>query len=183
MRYGIARGLYSNEAGEGSAPMIHAPAITDHPARQAIYGIIEVFFDTLIVCTITALTIIISGVDVNNTPSTVLTMHAFETVTPVFKYFVGLSMILFAFTTVSVQWYFGTLGLTSLIGKEKAQYYKYIFVLLTFIGCIAKSELVWELMDTVLGLLCIPNIIAIIVLSPLVIQYTKDFDKHLVLKS
>ena len=182
MRYGIARGLYSNEAGEGSAPMIHAPAITDHPARQAMYGIIEVFFDTLIVYTITALTILISGVDIKNIPSTVLTMHAFETVTPVFKYFVGLSMILFAFTTVSVQWYFGTLGLTSLIGEKKAGYYKYIFIILTFIGCIAKSELVWEIMDTVLGLLCIPNIIAILALSPLVIKYTKDFDDFLLEK-
>lgn len=182
MRYGIARGLYSNEAGEGSAPMIHAPAITDHPARQAIYGIIEVFFDTIIVCTITALTILISGVDIKNIPSTVLTMHAFETVTPIFKYLVGLSMILFAFTTVSVQWYFGTLGLTSLIGAKKAQYYRYIFVLLTFTGCVAKSELVWELMDTVLGLLCVPNIIAILALSPLVNKYTKDFDCFLLEK-
>lgn len=176
MRYGIARGLYSNEAGEGSAPMLHAPAITDHPARQAHLGIIEVFFDTLVVCSITALTILVSGVDIGGIPSNVLTMHAFETVAPVFKYFVGISMILFAFTTVTVQWHFGTLGLTSLFGEKVASYYKYIFIALTFIGCLAKSELVWEFMDTILGLLCIPNIIAILLLSPKVRKQTKDFD-------
>ncbi|MDO5715353.1 MAG: sodium:alanine symporter family protein [Tissierellia bacterium] len=179
MRYGIARGLYSNEAGEGSAPMVHVSAITDHPARQGLYGILEVVFDTLIVCTITALSILVSGIDLQSYPSNVLTMYAFETVFPLFKYLVGASMILFAFTTVSVQWYFGTLGLTALIGEKKASYYKYIFVILTFFGCIARSELVWELMDTVLGLLCIPNIITIVVLGPLVKKYTLDFENHL----
>lgn len=94
MRYGISRGLYSNEAGEGSAAMIHAPAITDHPARQGTLGILEVFIDTLVVCSITAFTILTSGLDLQAIPSNTITMIAFETAIPIFKYLVGISMIL-----------------------------------------------------------------------------------------
>lgn len=175
MRFGIARGLYSNEAGEGSAPAIHAVANVDHPVRQGVYGILEVIIDTIIMCSITAFSILNAGLLESNISPSVLTIHAFETIHPFFKYVVGICMILFAYTSIPVQWYLGTIGLGYVVGPKKSISYKYIFVGLSFIGCLSRLSLVWSLMDIILGFLVIPNLIAILYLSPLVYRYTKEF--------
>nr|WP_272507300.1 sodium:alanine symporter family protein [Clostridium aestuarii] len=175
LRYGVARGLYSNEAGEGSAPVLHSAAITDHPVRQALYGITEILIDTVVICTITSLVVLSSGVLETGAKASVLVSIAFGQVHPLFKYIIGISMILFAYSTIPAQWYFGNVGLTYIIGSKKASYFKYPFLGFTIIGCISSLKLVWYIQDCILGLLIIPNLIAIIYLSPKVFKSTKEF--------
>lgn len=175
MKFGVSRGLYSNEAGEGSAPVVHSTAITDHPARQALFGITEVFIDTIILCSLTAFVILSSGVlEMNISPATIVSV-AFGKIHPLLRYLVGISMVLFAYSTIPTQWYFGTVGLSYVIGEKKAEVYKYIFLGVTVIGSISSLPLVWSIMDSILGILIIPNLIAIIYLSPIVLKYTNEF--------
>jgi AGCS family alanine or glycine:cation symporter len=177
VRYGVTRGLYSNEAGEGSAPVLHSSAITDHPVRQALFGITEVFLDTGILCTITGFAILTSGVSLVDSSVGTLASLAFSTVHPYMQYFVGVAMILFAFTSIPAQWYFGQVGLTHLIGAGRTQWFKYVFLCFTFLGSLSSLKLVWYLQDFILGILIIPNLIAILLLSKVVIEYTNDFFK------
>ncbi|WP_066495196.1 alanine/glycine:cation symporter family protein [Abyssisolibacter fermentans] len=175
MKFGVARGLYSNEAGEGAAPVVHATAITDHPARQALFGITEVLMDTVILCSITSFVLLSSGVlDLNESPAALVSL-AFGQVHPILRYLVGISMIFFAYSTIPTQWYFGDIGLAYIIGTKKAAIYKYIFLSFTIIGSISSLRLVWSVMDCILGVLIIPNLIAIMYLSPKVYKYTKEF--------
>lgn len=175
MRYGVARGLYSNEAGEGSAPVLHSAAITDHPVRQALYGITEVVIDTVLLCSITALVILTSGVASSGNSAATLVSHAFAQIHPSFRYVLGISMILFAFSSILAQWYFGNVGMTYIIGSKKASFFKYPFMCCTLIGSLSSLPLVWYIQDCILGLLIIPNLIAIILLSPEVVRYTNEF--------
>ncbi len=175
MRFGVARGLYSNEAGEGSAPVLHAAAITDHPVRQALYGITEVLIDTVFLCSITAFVVLTSGVlETGGSPAT-LVSTAFGQVHPLFRYIIGISMVLFAFSSILAQWYFGNVAITYVFGAKKASYFKYPFMCLNIIGSISSLTLVWYIQDSLLGLLIIPNLIAIILLSPKVFELTKEF--------
>lgn len=175
MRYGVARGLYSNEAGEGSAPVIHSSAITDHPAKQGIYGITEVFIDTVVICSITALIILTSGVlQTQETPSIIVAL-AFGRVSVYLKYVLAISMILFAYSSILVQWYFGIVGLTYVIGEKKSYFFKYPFLIVTLIGSLSSLPIVWYLQDIILGILIIPNLIAILYLSPQVKKATREY--------
>lgn len=175
LRYGVSRGLYSNEAGEGSAPVLHASAITDHPVRQALFGLTEVFIDTFILCSITGFVILATGTGYQDVSAGTLTSVAFGSLHPIFRYVVGIAMILFAFSSIPAQWYFGQVGLSHLIGAEKTRWFRYFFVCFTFLGGISSLKLVWYIQDFILGILIIPNLFAILLLSPLVTQYTKDF--------
>lgn len=177
LRYGVTRGLYSNEAGEGSAPVLHASAIIDHPVRQALFGITEVFIDTGIICTITGFTILTSGVSLVDPSTGTLVSLAFSTIHPFMQYFVGVAMILFAFTSIPAQWYFGQVGLTHLVGANRTQWFKYVFICFTFLGSLSSLKLVWYFQDFILGILIIPNLITILLLSKIVIEYTNDFFK------
>lgn len=179
MRYGIARGLYSNEAGEGSAPVLHSAAITDFPARQGLYGILEVFIDTVVICSLTAFIVLTSGVTEQNISPAIYVITAFGGIHHLFKYIIGISMILFAFSTVLSQWYFGNVTLTYIFNSKVASYFKYIFVCLTLIGSISTLKIVWLLQDTVLGLMIIPNLIGILLLSGKVKKATKEFLDYL----
>lgn len=175
MRFGVTRGLYSNEAGEGSAPVLHAAAITDHPVRQALFGITEVLIDTVFLCSITAFVILTTGVvETGDSPAT-LVITAFGQINPIFRYIVGISMVLFAFSSIIAQWYFGNVAITYVFDAKKAAYFKYPFLCLPIIGSISSLPLVWYIQDSILGLLIIPNLIAIIVLSPEVRRLTKEF--------
>lgn len=175
MKNGVARGLYSNEAGEGAAPVVHAPAITDHPVRQALFGITEVFIDTIVICSITSLVILITGVTAMGGTPTDMICAAFEQIHPLFKYVLGISMVLFAFSTMPTQWLFADNALIYLQRSTKTGYYKIVFMVFTFIGCIANFKLVWSLMDCILGVLVIPNLAAILYLSPTVRKATREF--------
>ncbi|MEG1345985.1 MAG: alanine/glycine:cation symporter family protein, partial [Acidaminococcaceae bacterium] len=175
MQRGVARGLYSNEAGEGSAPVIHSSASVKHPAEQGINGVTEVFLDTFVICTITGLVIGVTGVLNSGVSGDMLVIHAFATVWEPLRYLVTISLLLFCTTTLMSQWYFGFVGLSYLFHNKIADLFKYIFPCFCMIGALAKLELVWTIQDIALGLLTIPNLIALLVLWPKVRLATKEF--------
>ncbi|MFV0617933.1 alanine/glycine:cation symporter family protein [Megasphaera sp. WILCCON 0056] len=175
MRYGISRGLYSNEAGEGTAPVLHAAAQVDHPVRQGFYGVIEVFVDTFLICSTTGIVILLTDSARLNSNAVTLTAVAFDSIMPGMRYFMYFSLILFAGTSIMNQWYFGHVSLTFLQKEEWDGIYRYIFPILIAIGCIGTIRLVWSIQDIALGLLIIPNILGLAVLSIKVRKLTKEF--------
>lgn len=177
MQKGVARGLYSNEAGEGSAPVIHSSASVRHPVEQGLAGVTEVFLDTFVICTISGLVIGITGVLGSGSVGSTLVIRAFAAVWPPLRYVVILSLSLFCTTTLMSQWYFGFVGLNYLFSASIAEKFKYIFPFFCVIGAVLTIDLVWTLQDIALGMLTIPNLIAIVILSPQVRRATKDFFK------
>lgn len=177
MQRGVARGLYSNEAGEGSAPVIHSAASVKHPAQQGITGVTEVFLDTFVLCTITGLVLGVTGVLELDVPGNVLAIYAFASVWEPLRYVVALSLLLFCLTTLMSQWYFGFVGLNYLFKRSVAEKFKYVFPCFCIVGALARIELVWTIQDIALGLLTIPNLIALVVLWPKVRAATKEFFK------
>lgn len=178
VRYGVARGVFSNEAGLGSAVIIHSASDVKEPVVQGMWGIFEVFVDTLLVCTVTALCILSSGVwHPNGTLNgAALSSAAFTTVFGGFGgIFVSVSIILFAFSTLIGWSYYGERGVEYLFGIKAIGIYKALFVIVVAIGCVADLELVWNISDTFNGLMAVPNLIAITLLSPQVVAMTKDF--------
>ena len=175
MQRGVARGLYSNEAGEGSAPVIHSAANVNHPAEQGMTGVIEVFLDTFVICTITGLVLGLTGILDSGAPANVIVTYAFASVWPPLKYLVAISLLLFSSTTLMSQWYFGFVGLNYLFGRKVAEKFKYVFPLFCVIGAVAALDLVWTIQDIALGLLTIPNLIAIVILCPKVHKASKEF--------
>lgn len=177
MRFGLARGLYSNEAGEGSAPVLHSGAITTHPSSQGLFGIIEVFVDTIVICTLTSFIILCSGMLNTNISPALYVIKAFEQIHPFFKYVIGTSMILFAFSSVLAQWYFGNVTLSYIFNDKIAKKFVFGFICLSVIGATSKLEVVWLLQDIILGIMIIPNLIGIVLLNNHVKIATKEFFK------
>lgn len=175
MRYGVARGLYSNEAGEGSAAVLHSAARVDHPVRQGLYGVIEVFVDTMVICTTTGFVVLITGVYQSGVNAANLSAAAFGTVMPFMSYVVSISLILFAATSLMSQWYFGHVSLTYLRCPKGAKLYRLMFPVLILFGSLSTIDLVWSVQDCALGLLILPNIAALLALSPKVRQLTREF--------
>lgn len=175
MQKGVARGLYSNEAGEGSAPVIHSAADVKHPVEQGIVGITEVFLDTFVICTITGLVLGVTGVLDSGAAGNVLVIYAFAEVWEPLRYLVAVSLLLFCISTLMSQWYFGFVGLNYLFRKSVAEKFKYIFPCFCMIGALTEIEFVWTLQDIALGLLTIPNLVAMIILFPKVRKATKEF--------
>jgi alanine or glycine:cation symporter, AGCS family len=164
LRYGIARGLFSNEAGLGSAPIIHAAARTDHPVRQGLYGIFEVFVDTILVCTTTGLAILLTGVWSSGETGAALAGHAFSIGLPGTwgNIVVTTSLILFAFSTVIGWSYYGETGVVYLFGKRAALPYRLLWLVFIYLGAVGSLHLVWDVADTLNGLMAIPNLIAVL---------------------
>ncbi|MDQ0508721.1 AGCS family alanine or glycine:cation symporter [Peptoniphilus ivorii] len=176
MRNGISRGVFTNEAGLGSSPIAHATASTDHPTRQGIWGVTEVFLDTFIVCTITALVILTSGVlDDGITDPSVLVSHAFATKFVLGKYIVSIGLLLFAFSTILSWEYYGETSIRYLLGDKVSIPYKVVYLILTFIGCTMNLGLAWTVANILNGFMAIPNLIALIGLSGVVYALAKDF--------
>lgn len=175
MRFGVARGLYSNEAGEGSAAVLHSSADVDHPVRQGLYGIIEVFIDTILICSTTGFTVLITGVNQYHTTPATLAATAFGSVFPGMQYVIYISLILFASTSLMSQWYFGHVSLTYLKKPKWAVVYRILFPLIIILGSWSTNDLVWSIQDCALGFLIIPNVLALLVLSPEVRKLTKEF--------
>jgi len=175
MRFGVARGLYSNEAGEGSAPVLHSAAITDHPARQGLYGLLEVFIDTIVICSLTSFIVLTSGVTETNLSPAIYVMTAFENIHILFRYLIGISMILFTFSSVLAQWYFGNVTLNYMFNMKVANKFKYVFACLAILGSLSSLKIVWLIQDVVLGLMIIPNLLALLLLNKDVKKATEDF--------
>lgn len=175
MQRGVARGLYSNEAGEGSAPVIHSAAQVQHPCQQGIFGVSEVFIDTFILCTITGLVLGVTGIAQSGADASALVINAFASVWEPLRYPLILSLLLFCTTTLMSQWYFGFVGLNYLFGFKVADKFKYVFPFFCSIGAMLKIDMVWTIQDIALGLLIIPNLIAMLFLFPHVRRATQEF--------
>ena len=176
--WGLRRSAFSNEAGLGSAAIAHAAAETPGPVQQGIYGIFEVFADTIIICTLTALTIICSGVEIpfGTYVNSELISGAFATVfgAKFASVFVALALVLFAFTTVLGWALYGSRCAQYLFGLKFAKVYQAAFIVVIVVGAIAKLDVVWNIADTFNGLMAIPNFFALFALSGVVVKLTKD---------
>ena len=175
-RIGVARGVFTNEAGLGSAPIAHASANTDHPARQGCWGAFEVFFDTIVMCTITALVVITSGLwNEPGMDGSLISMTAFKNAIPGGDYIVSVGIVLFAFATIIAWYYYAEKALEYIAGIKAIRFYQVIFAVLVFVGCVAEVDVVWELADLFNGLMAIPNLIALFALTGTIVKLTKDF--------
>ena len=177
--WGLRRSAFSNEAGLGSAAIAHAAAETEGPVQQGIYGIFEAFMDTLVICTLTALTIIISGVDITwgVKPGSELITSAFATVFggKIASLFVAIALILFAYSTILGWSLYGTRCVQYLFGHTAAKFYQVVFICIIVVGSVTSLNVVWDISDTFNGLMAIPNFFALFALSPVVFKLTKDF--------
>ncbi len=177
---GIARGVFSNESGLGSAPIAAAAAKTEEPVEQGLVSMTGTFIDTIIVCTLTGLAIIVTGGWSSNLNGATLTQHAFATVFGNFGVFaLTISLVLFAFTTILGWGYYGERCFEFLFGTRAIPVYRLIFVLMVALGGFLKLELIWVLADIVNGLMAIPNLIALLGLSPIIIKETKRYFSQL----
>lgn len=185
MRQGVARGVFSNEAGLGSAPIAHAASSADEPVEQAIWGVFEVFFDTIIICTITALAAILSGVYL--TPGGLesfsskgaAAVAAFNTILPgtIGGTVIQISLLFFALSTILGWSYYGERCWGYLSGDDKIVdlVYKLLFVFMCVVGATGSGALMWNISDTLNGMMAIPNLIALLILSPVVAKITNSY--------
>ena len=186
IQQGFKRGVFSNEAGLGSSVMVHSNSNVKEPVKQGMWGIFEVFADTMVVCTITALVVLTSGLyDLNsfslaqNTSDATLVADAFNS-TFSFGFgfggkFIAVAIALFAFTTVLGWDHYGTKAWEYLFGTKTTKVYKVIHLVTIFLGAILTSSLAWDISDTFNGLMMIPNLIGVIALSGLVAKITKNY--------
>ncbi|NMB07899.1 MAG: sodium:alanine symporter family protein [Tissierellia bacterium] len=187
IRYGVARGLFSNEAGMGSTPHAHAVAKVDDPVQQGLIAILGVIVDTGIVCTLTALVILTTGVMGTGLNGAELTQKAFEVglsgIGPnIGGYFVAITLFFFAFSTITGWYYFGETNIKFLFGNDSVKFYRIIVLIMLILGTTLDVTLVWELADIFNALMVIPNLIALVGLSNLVVKAVNDFDNSYELK-
>ena len=178
---GVGRGIFSNEAGLGSAPIAHAAADVDHPVKQGIYGVFEVFMDTIVVCTMTALVVLL-GVGVQNIEygtdiGANLTIMGFQSVFggALPGVAVAICLSLFALSTVLAWALYGTRCIEYLFGHKAVRVYQAIFCLFACIAGAVKLDLAWAIADTLNGLMAIPNLVGLAFLSPVVVKLTKEY--------
>lgn len=177
VKMGIARGLFSNEAGMGSSPILHSSAQVDHPIEQSIWGVAEVFIDTMMICTMTALPIVISGEWTTGVSGVALTMRAFNSTLPgnIGSYIVLGSVLLFGYSClITVNFYCERAG-EYLFGQGVVKPLRYLWIICIVIGSIGGLEFVWDLADTANGLMAIPNLIGLIFLSGTVVSLKNEF--------
>ncbi|MGI6261851.1 MAG: alanine/glycine:cation symporter family protein [Acutalibacteraceae bacterium] len=176
MRYGFSRGIFSNEAGLGSSGMVYAAAEDAKPVEQGMWGIFEVFVDTIVVCTVTAVAILSSGALAQGKTGAALTVAAFETVLgSVGSLFISASVLLFALASMLGWAYYGERGFCRLAGEKGAPLYRVVFIAAAVAGSAAKLELVWNLSEIFNGLMALPNLYAILCLTPVVVEETKHW--------
>lgn len=189
MRYGIARGLFSNEAGMGSTPHAHAAAKVAHPVEQGVLGIVSVFVDTFVVLNITVFVVLSSGVVAFKEVAAGKFEPIFKGITLVQEAFsahllggligysfVAVCLFFFAFTTIIGWYYFAETNVRYLLGSRFVRLFQVLVVAFVFVGSLLKINLVWELSDLFNGLMVVPNLIALLALSPVVIKLLNDYD-------
>ena len=180
MRSGVARGVFSNESGLGSAPIVAAAAKTKWAAEQGLISMTGTFIDTIIICTLTGLSLVVSGVWCGPLNGAAMTESAFTMAFPAFGSILLLvGLVLFAFTTILGWNYYGERCVEYLMGVKAILPYRIIFICLIACGPFLKLEEIWVLADIVNGLMAIPNLIALIALSGVVVAETKAYQKHL----
>ena len=188
MKNGFARGVFSNEAGLGSAPIAHAASSTEEPAEQAIWGVFEVFFDTIVICSITAFTVLLSGFELGEASLEAFgtkgsaAVAAFNTILPgtLGGTIIQLSLVFFALSTILSWSYYGERCWGYLSGDNRAVtgIYKIVFVLFCIVGATGSGQLMWNISDTLNGAMAIPNLIALLLLSGAVANITRSYFKN-----
>jgi AGCS family alanine or glycine:cation symporter len=175
IRFGVARGVFSNEAGLGSAPIAHAAAQTKNPINQGLVAMLGTFIDTIIICTITGLVIITSGVWTSGESGAALTSMAFSKALPgVGDYVVAIALAVFAFTTLLGWSFYGERCVEFLFGVKAIVPYRVVWVLAIPLGATVNLGLIWLVADTLNAMMALPNLIALILLSPVVFKLTKE---------
>ena len=180
VRFGVARGIFSNEAGLGSAPIAHAAAQTKNPINQGMVAMLGTFIDTIIVCSITGLVIISSGAWTSGETGAALTSLAFETGLPGFgNYVVAISLAIFAFTTIIGWSFYGERCIEFLFGVKAIVPYRVIWILAIPVGATINLGLIWLIADTLNAMMALPNLVALLLLSPVVFKLTREhFEKE-----
>jgi len=178
IRMGVARGVFSNESGLGSAPIAAAAAQTKHPVTQALVSMTQTFIDTIVVCTMTGLVLILTGAWDSGKTGAELTTFAFQTGFSGGGYVVTIGLVLFAYSTILGWSYYGEKSIEYLFGEKAVKPYRIVFVLFVGVGAVAKLDLVWALSDTFNGLMAIPNLIGLLLLTPIVVKETRDYFKN-----
>lgn len=183
IRWGVARGLFSNEAGLGSSPMAHAAATTNEPVREGLVAMLEPFIDTLVICSMTGLAIVVTGAYLS-APDEVagasLTAYAFsQSIGEVGAIVVGVSLSLFAFSTIIAWSYYGDRSVKFILGEKAVLPYRLFYTLLIVVGAVVPLKLVWNIADVTNILMAIPNLIALVLLSVLVNKMKDEyFEKY-----
>jgi AGCS family alanine or glycine:cation symporter len=176
IRFGVARGVFSNEAGLGSAPIAHAAAQTKNPIKQGMVAMLGTFIDTIIICTITGLVIITSGVWTSGISGAELTSMAFDQALPgVGNYLVAIALAVFAFTTLLGWSFYGERCVEFLFGVKAIVPYRVAWVLAIPLGASLNLGFVWLVADTLNAMMALPNLIALVLLSPVVFKLTKEY--------
>jgi AGCS family alanine or glycine:cation symporter len=176
IRFGVARGLFSNEAGLGSASIAHSAAKTKEPVREGLVAMVGPFIDTLVICTMTALVIVSTGAWSSGLTSSPLSAHAFELGLPfVGKWIVTFGLVFFAFSTMISWSYYGDRCSEYILGRRAIMPYRWIFVLLIPVGAMVKIDLVWLLTDIMNGFMAFPNLVGILGLSGLAVKMINDY--------
>lgn len=175
IRFGVARGIFSNEAGLGSAPIAHAAARTNQPVQQGMIAMLGTFIDTLVVCTMTGLVIVIMDVWPSGISGASLTTAAFSSALPGGQYIVVVGLCLFAFTTMIGWSYYGERCIVFLLGASAITPFRVAWVLVVPLGTTIHLDTVWLIADTLNAFMAIPNLIALLLLSPLVFSITRAY--------
>ncbi|OGH01000.1 MAG: sodium:alanine symporter [Candidatus Lambdaproteobacteria bacterium RIFOXYD1_FULL_56_27] len=176
LRFGVARGIFSNEAGLGSAPIAHAAAQTDSPVRQGMVAMLGTFIDTILVCSVTGFVILLSGTWTSGATGAALSSLAFtQTLGVLGHYVVSIGLFLFTFTTLIGWSFYGEKAVEYLFGVKGITPYRVLWILAIPLGATVKLELVWLIADTLNALMALPNLVALLALSPLVFRLTREW--------
>jgi len=179
IRFGVARGLFSNESGMGSAPIAAAAAKTNHPGKQALVSMTGTFLDTLVICSLTALALSSSGVWVSGETGVALTIKAFSSGLPGNwgNIIVSLSAITFGFSSILAWEYYGEKCFEYLFKEKWVYLYRYLWVIIVFMGALFELEAVWNFSDAMNALMAVPNLIGLLLLSGILSRETRIFEK------
>jgi alanine or glycine:cation symporter, AGCS family len=177
IRMGVARGVFSNESGLGSAPIAAAAARTKYPVTQALVSMTQTFIDTIVICSLTGFAILVSGLWDSGLTGAPLTSQAFATALPGNwgGIVVSIGIILFAYSTLLGWSYYGEKSLEFLFGAKSVKPYRVVFVIAVFVGAIAKLDVVWTFADVMNGLMAVPNLIGLLGLGGVVVAETKSY--------
>ena len=176
IRHGFSRGVFSNEAGMGTSPIAHSTAITDHPSRQGIWGIFEVFIDTIVMCTMTAMVIMVTGTITSGEAGASLTALAFNQGLPGSgDIIVSLATVFFAFTTILLAEFYSETGLQYVFGSKAVKPFRYLFLIGLVLGAVGGLKQVWGLFDLFMALTVAINVIFVVAMRKDVIRLTEEF--------
>lgn len=179
LRFGVARGIFSNEAGLGSAPIAHAAARTDQPVQQGMIAMLGTFIDTLLVCTMTGLVIVIMDVWPSGVSGASLTTMAYANGFPGGQYIVALGLCVFAFTTMIGWSFYGERCVVFLFGTKAIMPFRVAWVIAIPVGTVVELNMVWLIADTLNAFMAIPNLIALVLLGPLVFKITREYFENI----